>query len=142
LRAALGRDLFLLRTNQIEARQLARMMDVDPDDQNGLAQALVASGAAEAVIIALGADGMLLAQTDGVLQIRPPPVDIASPVGAGDSFVGALCFALGAEWPLERACAYGVAAAAAALMTEATELAHKADVERLFAVIEGCVERL
>ena len=61
---------------------------------------------------------------------------MVSPVGAGDSFVGALCFALAEGWRFERACAYGVASAAAAMTTEATELAHRDDVERLFAAIE------
>lgn len=142
LRAALGRGVFLLRTNRIEARELATGFVNDPDDPQGLARSLLESGAAEFVIITLGADGMLMASKSGMVRIESPRVDVVSPVGAGDSFVGALGFALCQAWPLERACSYGVASAAAAMMTEATELAHKQDVDRLHALIENNERRV
>jgi len=136
LAGALGGGAFLIRTNHTEARELAETLKVDPDDPETLARSIVASGSAEAAIVTLGADGALLVTKDDAARIRPPHVDVVSPVGAGDSFVGASCFALAEGWPIARACAYGVAAAAAALTTEATELAHKDDINRLFAATE------
>jgi 6-phosphofructokinase 2 len=136
LAGALGGGAFLIRTNHIEARELAETLKVDPDDPERLAQSIMASGSAEAAIVTLGADGTLLVTKHGAARIRPPHVDVISPVGAGDSFVGALSFALAEGWPIEHACGYGVAAAAAAMLTEATELAHRDDINRLFAAIE------
>jgi 6-phosphofructokinase 2 len=142
LRAALGRGVFLVRTNRIEAAELAETLSADPDDPESLARSIVSRGGAEAVIMTLGAEGALLVHGEGAARIGPPRVDVVSPVGAGDSFVGALCHSLAEGWPIERTCAYGVAAAAAAMTTEATELAHKEDVDRLYAEIEDRVPRL
>lgn len=142
LAGALGGGAYLIRTNRIEACELAQTLNVDPDDPERLARSIVASGSAEAAILTLGADGALLVTKYGSARIRPPHVDVVSPVGAGDSFVGATCFALAEGWRIERACAYGVASAAAAMLTEATELAHRDDINRLFATIEHQIPRL
>jgi 6-phosphofructokinase 2 len=139
LASALGRGLYLIRTNDIEAAELAETLTLDPGDPEGLARSIVARGDAETVILTFGADGALLVTADGIARIRPPYVDVLSPVGAGDCFVGALSFALAEGWPIQRACAYGVAAAAAAMITEATELAHSGDVDRLFGLIENVI---
>lgn len=142
LQAALGHGVFLIRTNRHEARELAETLNADPEDPESLARSIVANGSADAVILTLDADGALLVSQHGAVRIRPPAVKVVSPVGAGDSFVGALCFALAEGWSIERTCAYGVAAAAAAMTTEATELAHGDDIKRLFAAIEGDIPRL
>jgi 6-phosphofructokinase 2 len=142
LAGALGRGAFLIRTNSIEAAELAGTLKVSPDDSEGLARSIVASGSAEAAIVTSGADGALLVTGSSAVRIQAPHVDVVSPVGAGDSFVGALCFALVEGWPIERACAHGVAAAAAAMTTEATELAHGDDIKRLFSAIEDRIPRL
>lgn len=139
LAGALGRGVFLVRTNRHEARELAEMLRVDPDDPQRLARSIVTSGSAEAAIMTLGADGALLVTESGSVQIPAPLVEVVSPVGAGDSFVGALSFALTEGWQIEQSCGFGVAAAAAAMGTEATELAHKDDVERLFSMIEETI---
>jgi 6-phosphofructokinase 2 len=136
LAAALGRGLFLVRTNDIEAAELAESLNLDPSNPDNLARSIVTTGAAEAVILTFGADGALLVTESGAIRIRPPQVEVVSPVGAGDSFVGALSFALAEGWAIERTCGYGVAAAAAAMTTEATELARRDDIDRLFASIE------
>ncbi|MFZ9198727.1 MAG: PfkB family carbohydrate kinase [Paracoccaceae bacterium] len=56
---------------------------------------------------------------------------VVSAVGAGDSFVAGLVLARarGEDWP--QALALGTAAAAAAVMTPATELCRAEDVNRL-----------
>lgn len=135
LQAALGREVFLVKPDLVEAQALAAALGTGADDPEGLARSIRTAGGAEAVIITLGADGALLVSEAGSVRIRAPRVEVVSKVGAGDSFIGALSFALAEGWPLERACAYGVAAAAAACTTEATELAHKPDVDRLYAAI-------
>jgi 6-phosphofructokinase 2 len=59
------------------------------------------------------------------------PVKIASVVGAGDSFLGAMVWSLGRNGDLEEALRYGVAAGSAALLNPGTELCQAGDVERL-----------
>lgn len=139
---AIGHGVFLIRTNRHEARELAETLGIDPDDAEGLAHSIVTSGIAEAAIMAVGADGAVLAIGQGAGHVRPPHVEVVSPVGAGDSFIGALSFALAEGRPIAHACAYGVAAAAAAMITEATELAHRDDIERLYSEIKEHVPRL
>jgi 6-phosphofructokinase 2 len=137
LEAALGHGVFLVRINASEAQLLAKVMDLDPSEPEKLCRAIVNEKMAEVVIVALGAEGALLVSRSGALRIRAPQVDVVSAVGAGDSFVGALSFALSIGRSLEQACTYGVAAAAAAVTTEATELARRPDVDRLHAAMKN-----
>ena len=58
---------------------------------------------------------------------------VVSKVGAGDSFVGGFVLALARGQDAGQALAQGVAAAAAAVMTEATDLCRPDDVARLLA---------
>lgn len=136
LRAALGCGVFLVKPDQLEARALAASLGVDAEDPARLARSILENGGAEAVVVTLDAEGALLASEEGSVRLRAPKVQVVSKVGAGDSFVGAVSFALANGWPLARACGYGVAAAAAAVTTPATELARKADVDRLYAALE------
>jgi 6-phosphofructokinase 2 len=59
-------------------------------------------------------------------------VPIKSKVGAGDSMVGGIAFALARKDPLDEAVRFGVAAGAAAVMTPGTELCRKVDTQRLY----------
>ena len=55
-----------------------------------------------------------------------------STVGAGDSFLAAMVWALASGQGLADAFRYGVAAGSAALITPGTELCHREDIERLY----------
>lgn len=88
---------------------------------------------AEAVLVSLGAAGALLVDGDRTQFIRSPTVPIRSRVGAGDSMVAVLAWALVRGCDLAESARWGVAAGAAAVMTPGTELCRKDDVERLFA---------
>lgn len=131
LRAAARERPFLIRLNHLEAQEL-----VGGDAEQAahvLARELVAGGFTETAIVALGERGAILATLAGQIEIRPPKVEMRSGVGAGDSFVGALVFALANGWTMENAARYGVAAAASAVTTEATELCRRAEVDAHFA---------
>ena len=96
---------------------------------------VVRSGAVRLLAVTLGRDGALLATARGGLRLRAPDVDAKSAVGAGDSFVGAMTFALYQGRKPEDAFAYGVAAGTAATLRPGTQLCRKADVEQLYAQI-------
>jgi 5-dehydro-2-deoxygluconokinase len=81
----------------------------DPDDA---ADRLIGRGL-RAAIVKLGADGVLVATTDGLRERVPPyPVDVVCGLGAGDAFGGALCHGLLSGWDLVECARYGNAAGA------------------------------
>lgn len=132
-------DLEVLRMDGEEAEALAgRTLDSRAETAD-FAQSLVRKGVARKVIVARGADGSVLADATRRIFAKAPKVRVKSKVGAGDSFVGGYILALARGGTEDQALAQGVAAAAAAVMSEATELCRREDVERLLpeAVVEA-----
>jgi 6-phosphofructokinase 2 len=125
------RPLHVLRTDDVEAEEVAGRPLPAASDTARFAAELVGRGVAEAVIFARGAEGSVLATAEGAWLARPAPVEEVSKVGAGDSFVGAFTLALALGENMAEALRYGVAASAAAVGTEATRLCPKPDVDRL-----------
>ncbi len=123
----------VLRMNGGEAETLAGSRLKTRDDSADFAESLVRQGAAEVVVIARGADGSVMATRDGRWFAKGAEVPVTSRVGAGDSFVAAFTLALARGRNLPRALQEGMAAASAAVMTEATELARASDFRRLIA---------
>ena len=113
-------------SEELAGRKLASLPDVEK-----FARRLVADGLAHTVVVALGADGSVLATPNEVLHAVTPPVRVTSKVGAGDSFVGAftLTRARGGDWA--DALRHGTAAASAAVMSPATELCRADDLRAL-----------
>jgi 6-phosphofructokinase 2 len=95
------------------------------------ATSLVSTGRVENLAVTLGRDGALLATHSGTLRLRGAKVKPVSAVGAGDSFVAAMTFALARQASAEDAFTLGMAAGAAAVLTEGTQLCRREDVERL-----------
>ena len=124
-------DLEVLRMDGEEAEALAARPLETRADTADFAQSLVQRGVAKKVIIARGADGSVLADAHQRLFARAPKVQVNSKVGAGDSFVGGYVLALARGQTEAEALAQGVAAAAAAVMSAATELCRAEDVARL-----------
>lgn len=102
-----------------------------PHEAAEWAEARISQGAAQTIIITEGDRGALMVTAQGRVVMQPPKVPVASAIGAGDSFVGALCFALSHDRSPEEALRLAVATAAATLLTPATELCRLADIERL-----------
>ena len=59
-----------------------------------------------------------------------------SSVGAGDSFLGAMVWALNSSHSLPEALRYGIAAGSAAVLAPGTGLCSKDDVKRLLAEVK------
>jgi 6-phosphofructokinase 2 len=109
----------------------------DGPAQEAAARDLVAAGRVEMVAVSLGHEGALLATRAGVMRLRPPSVVAKSATGAGDSFVGAMAYALAEGRSPEDAFRLGVAAGSAAVLTPGTELCRRNDVWRLYDVLVG-----
>ncbi len=123
----------ILRFNHNELVELAGRRLAWPDGMGAWCRSLVEAGKAETVIVTHGADGALLTDGRGQFLSRPPKVEAKSAVGAGDSFVAGLVFGLVRGDPPEEALRLAMTAASAALVTDGTELARPADIERLLA---------
>jgi 6-phosphofructokinase 2 len=69
---------------------------------------------------------------EAALRAPALPIKAVSTVGAGDSFLGAMVWALASGQEMAGAFRYGVAAGSAALITKGTELCRREDVERVY----------
>jgi len=128
---------FLVKPNRREIEQIYDMRAENPGDYVRCMESLIESGSVDNVAITLGADGALLVGSGGErLHFRPPHVEGKSPVGAGDSFVALLTYALAQRRPLSEAVALGVAGAAAAVETPDAHLYNAEDIDRIFAGVE------
>jgi len=123
--------LEVLRMDGEEGEMLAGTALHSRAETADFAQSLVRRGVARMVIIARGADGNVLATADRRLIAPAPKVPVKSTVGAGDSFVAAFVLAIARGQLVDEALSLGSAAAAAAVMTDATHLCRLEDVMRL-----------
>lgn len=123
--------LAVLRMDDQEAEDLAGRRLLQQSETADFAMELVARGVARQVIIARGAEGSVLAMAGQRLFVTAAEVPVKSKVGAGDSFVAGFVLATARGLDVAAALQMGSAAASAAVMTEATQLCRREDVERL-----------
>ena len=123
--------VFLIKPSHNELRRLAGKA-LDEQQTQQFAQHLVAENRAEHVAVSLGSHGAFLVSKGHTVRLPAYLVNVQSAVGAGDSFVGAMVYALINGHPLDEAFRYGLAGGAAAVMTAGDRLCQPADVKRLF----------
>ncbi|NPD19282.1 1-phosphofructokinase family hexose kinase [Alterinioella nitratireducens] len=123
--------LELLRLDHAEAEELAGRDLPDSAASADLAADLVARRVARMVVLARGAEGSVLVTGAGRWFCTAARVPVRSRTGAGDSFVAGFAVALARGDAPEIALQHGVAAASAAVMTEATALCRRSDAEAL-----------
>jgi 6-phosphofructokinase 2 len=131
LEAALDEGVFLIKPSGRELGELVGSALTTIEERIAAAEELVKAGRVETVALTVGAEGAVLVNRDGTTRLRPPPITVSSTVGAGDSFLAGLVLRLAEGRDLQAAFRAGIAAGAAASITEGTELCHRADVERL-----------
>lgn len=128
---AIEQGIFLIKPNLHELTEISSLEVRDEDSVERAARELIDKGSVQAVLVSLGRGGALLVTRGDAHRLAAPPVPLKSKVGAGDSMVGGLVTALAKGWSLPEAARFGVAAGAAAVMTEGTELCRREDTERL-----------
>jgi 6-phosphofructokinase 2 len=135
LERALEVGVFLIKPNIDELEAIMRRkLDVDERVEDA-ARSIIERRGAQMVLVSLGRGGAVLVTKDVALHVRAPNVRIRSKVGAGDSMLGGVVFALSRGWAPEDAARFGVAAGSAAVMNEGTELCRREDTERLYAAM-------
>lgn len=131
LQAALDQGVFLIKPS---LRELAGLTGLALDSQAAQRRAcehIIQKGQAGMVALSLGDQGAMLV-TGGQAWCSPAlPVPVQSTVGAGDSFLAGLLWALDQGRDPAQALAHGMAAGAAALLSDGTALCTPEDLRRL-----------
>jgi len=132
LRNAGRKGIYLIKPNLRELSEFVGRELATEEDRIAAGRQMISEGRAEVVVLSLGAEGALLITADVAEYFPALEVPIRSAVGAGDSMLGGIVYGLAQGKPLRDAVLLGMAAGAAALMTEGTELNRREDTERLY----------
>ncbi|TAF95052.1 MAG: 1-phosphofructokinase family hexose kinase [Cytophagia bacterium] len=130
LRAACDEGVFLLKPSVDELEKLVGAT-LAPDDVDDAARTLIGNGKCEVVVVSLGAKGAILVTKDLCQHVPAPPIQKRSTVGAGDSMVAGMTWALAQGKSFEEMIRWGVACGSAATMNEGTQLFNYQDVLKL-----------
>ncbi len=129
--------VYLIKPNIGELAKLIGVERLELPEVEQAAQNLIAKGIAEIVVVSLGADGAILVTKNETHFVKAPKVEKKSTVGAGDSMVGGLVYALSQNKTLKEVIQLGVCCGTAATMNEGTQLFRKEDVEKLLKELQS-----
>jgi len=125
---------FLAKPNDIEFQMLTGLLVNDQAQITVAAQAFQQMGVSN-VVVSLGKKGALLVNPDEVSLVESPAIEERNPVGAGDSMVGGLVWALSQELALKDSVRWGVACGAAAASLSGTGVGSREFVEKLLSAM-------
>jgi 6-phosphofructokinase 2 len=132
LQKVLEAGVYLIKPNVGELAKLIGVETLETDEVEAAAKKIINAGSAEIVVVSLGPQGAVLVSKDETVYVPAPNVVKKSTVGAGDSMVGAMTWALSQNKPLKEVVQWGVACGSAATMNEGTQLFKQEDAQRLF----------
>ncbi|MBA0885388.1 1-phosphofructokinase family hexose kinase [Flavobacterium undicola] len=132
LKKVLKTGAFLIKPNVGELAKLVGKERLELNEINEAAKQIIADGGAEIVVVSLGPQGAALVTKDSYEYVPAPNVVKKSTVGAGDSMVGGMVWALSQNKSLKEVIRWGVACGSAATMNEGTQLFKLEDAKRLF----------
>lgn len=125
---------FLVKPNVEEARSLTGLPMGNVPEIVEAATAIRTMGA-QNVVISMGKGGALLQTPQGSWRVESPRIQEKNPIGAGDSMVGGLVWALTQGRGLKESLAWGVASGAASASLPGTEVGSRPLVESLLAQV-------
>lgn len=131
LRLGCGEKPFLVKPNAEEAHALTGLPMNTPVEIAAGAEAIRKMGA-QNVVVSMGKAGALLQTVEGTWLTHSPKIQEKNPIGAGDSMVGGLVWALSQGIPLKEALGWGVASGAATASLSGTEVGTRPLIEALF----------
>ena len=132
LQKVLETGVYLVKPNIGELAKLIGVDRLELLDVEKAAKTLIEKGSAEIIVVSLGAEGAILITKDTTEFVAAPKVEKKSTVGAGDSMVGGMVWALSQNKTLKEVIHMGVSCGTAATMNEGTQLFKVEDVMRLF----------
>jgi 1-phosphofructokinase family hexose kinase len=131
LRLGCAERPYLVKPNAEEAQALTGLPVNNPTEIAAAATALRKIGA-QNVVISMGKAGALLQTSDGTWLTHSPKIKEKNPIGAGDSMVGGLVWALTQGIALKECLGWGVASGAATASLNGTEVGSRPLIEELF----------
>ncbi|MBP0632862.1 1-phosphofructokinase family hexose kinase [Cupriavidus sp. AcVe19-1a] len=134
---ALNEGVSLVKPSLAELRELTGLPLHGEEEWRNAALEVVREGRAQMVALTLGEQGALLVTADQTLRAPALPTPVSSSIGAGDSFLAAMVWALNRHTSKREAFHYGLAAASATLLSAGTGLCQRADVDRKYREISG-----
>lgn len=132
LKKVLETGVYLIKPNIGELAKLIGVERLERNEVELAAKKLIEKGSAEIVVVSLGAEGAILVTKDQTEFVKAPNVEKKSTVGAGDSMVGAMVWALSQNKPMKEVIQWGVSCGSAATMNEGTQLFKAEDAKMLF----------
>jgi 6-phosphofructokinase 2 len=132
LKKVLETGVYLIKPNVGELAKLIGVERLEMEEVNDAAKQIIAKGGAEIVVVSLGPQGAVLVTKDSYDFVPAPNVAKKSTVGAGDSMVGGMVWALSQNKNLKEVIRWGVACGSAATMNEGTQLFKLEDAKRLY----------
>lgn len=131
LAAALAEGVDLFKPSLRELRDLTGLPLTAEAQWCAAARQLIDQGQARIVALSLGEEGAMLVTADQAWRAPALQVAVASTIGAGDSFLGGLVWALSQGQDPGESFRHGMASGAAALLGHGTTLCQAQDVARL-----------
>lgn len=132
LQKVLETGVYLVKPNIGELAKLIGVERLERHEVELAAKKIIEKGSAKIIVVSLGAQGAILVTKDQTEFVKAPNVEKKSTVGAGDSMVGAMVWALSQNKPLIEVIQWGVSCGSAATMNEGTQLFKLEDAKRLF----------
>lgn len=136
LRKVIETGVYLIKPNIGELAKLTGVERLEMNEVEAAAKSIIEKEGAEIVVVSLGAKGAFLITNDQTEFVAAPNEEKKSTVGAGDSMVGGMVWALSQNKTLKEVIQWGVACGTAATMNEGTQLFKKEDAERLFETMQ------
>jgi len=131
LQKVLEAGVYLVKPNIGELANLLGVKRLELPEVEKAAKTLIEKGSAEIVVVSLGGEGAILVSKNQTEFVKAPKVEKKSTVGAGDSMVGGMVWALSQNKSLKEVIQIGVCCGTAATMNEGTQLFKVADVQKL-----------
>lgn len=139
---AANEGLFLFKPNLSELSTISGTEgDLELNLVDDAALNIIKQGKCEVVVVSLGPQGALLVTKDGFEHIPAPMVKKVSTVGAGDSMVAGMVWALGEGKSYREMVQTGVACGSAATMNTGTRLFDYQEAMKLLAWIKEFGDR-
>jgi len=136
LQHALGTAATVIKPSARELAAVVGRQLLTETDVLTAAEEVLDSSSVGALLVSIGAGGAFLLRSDEpTVRLRPPTVQVASAVGAGDSMVGGLATGLCQGQDLLSAAKLGIAAGSAAVMTPGSGLCTASVVEELLPLV-------
>jgi len=135
LKSGCAEKPYLVKPNAEEAHALTGL-PIGTPSEIATAAADIRRLGAQNVIVSMGKAGALLQTSEGTWLTHSPKIQEKNPIGAGDSMVGGLVWALTQGIPLKEALGWGVASGAATASLPGTEVGSRPLIEELVSQVQ------